>query len=105
MEQLRMRLAYTIDPLTRVTLAGDVITLYSQLAYFGTTKRGDELTRKLVQCILRLPNHSGLIFNVQWGKTLLEDGGDHLPVVVDRPLTMTNPYRRFAVWDGGWRTS
>ena len=44
---------------------------------FSTTKRGDELTRTLIQGILRLANHCGFLFNFQWGKTM-RDGADHL---------------------------
>ena len=44
---------------------------------FSTTKRGDELTRTLIQRVLRLPNRSGFMFNFQWGKTM-RDGADHL---------------------------
>ena len=44
---------------------------------FETTKRGDELSRTLIQRILRLPNLIGFLFNFQWGKTM-RDGADHL---------------------------
>ena len=44
---------------------------------FETTKRGDELSRTLIQHILRLPNLSGFLLNFQWGKTM-KDGADHL---------------------------
>ena len=56
-----------------MALAGDV-ALFT--VAFNTTKRGDE-TRTLIQRILRLPNHSGLLFNFQWGKTMRCDA-DHL---------------------------
>ena len=42
-----------------------------------TMKRGDELSRTLIQRILRLPNLSGFLFNFQRGKTM-RDGADHL---------------------------
>ena len=44
------------------------------------TKRGDELSRTLIQRILRLPNLSGFLFNFQWGETM-RDGADHLILV------------------------
>ena len=47
---------------------------------FGTTKRGDELTRTLIERILRLPNDSGFILNFHWGKTL-RSGADHIMTV------------------------
>lgn len=43
---------------------------------FGCTKRGDELRRKLIQRILRLPNGSGLLFNFKWRNTM-RDGADY----------------------------
>ena len=42
-----------------------------------TMKHGDELSRTLIQRILRLPNLSGFLFNFQWGKTM-RDGADPL---------------------------
>ena len=44
---------------------------------FKTTKRGDELSRTLIQGILRLPNLNGFLFNFQWSKTM-RDGADRL---------------------------
>ena len=44
---------------------------------FDTTKRGDKLSRALIQFNLRLPNLSGFLFNLQWGKTMT-DGANHL---------------------------
>ena len=37
---------------------------------FRTTKRGDELSRTLIQRILRLPHESGLIFSFSVGEKL-----------------------------------
>ena len=71
---LRARLQCTSDPYTRVVLARD-LALFT--VAFKTTKRGDELSRTLIERILRLPNHSGFLFNFQWGKTM-RDGADHL---------------------------
>lgn len=71
---MRINLQRTRDPLERITLARD-IALFT--VAFGSTKRGDELSRTLIQRILRLPNDSGLLFNFQWGKTM-RDGADHL---------------------------
>ena len=50
---IRTRMHYTSNTTERVILAWD-IALYA--VAFPTTKRGDELTRTLIQRILRLPN-------------------------------------------------
>ena len=71
---MRTRMHCTSNTTERVILARD-IALYA--VAFRTTKRGDELSRTLIQRILRLPNESGLLFNFQWGKTM-RDGADHL---------------------------
>ena len=71
---LRARPQCTSDPYTRVVLARD-LALFT--VAFETTKRGDELSRTLIQRIRRLPNLSGFLFNFQWGKTM-RDGADHL---------------------------
>ena len=71
---LRARLQCTFDPYTRVVLARD-LTLFT--VAFETKKRGDKLSRTLIQHILRLPNLSGFLFNIQWGKTM-KDGANHL---------------------------
>ena len=71
---LQARLQGTVDKVEKLTLARN-IALFT--VAFGTTKRGDELTRTLTQRILRLPNHCGFLFNFQWGKTM-RDGADHL---------------------------
>ena len=71
---LRARLQCTSDPYTRVVLARD-LALFT--VAFETTKRGDELSRTLIQRILRLPNLSGFLFDFQWGKTM-RDRADHL---------------------------
>ena len=47
---------------------------------FSTTKRGDGLSRTLLERILRLPNGCGFLFNFQWGKTM-RDGADYLMTV------------------------
>ena len=69
----RARLQCTSDPYTRVVLARD-LALFT--VAFKTTKRGDELSRMLIQRILRLPNLSGFLFNFQWDKAM-RDGADH----------------------------
>ena len=70
---LRACLQCASDPYTRVALAR-VLALFT--VAFKTTKRGDELSRTLIQGTLRLPNLSGFLFNFQWGKTM-RDGADH----------------------------
>ena len=77
---MRSKLHSTVSILERVTLARDIAFL--AVAFSTTTKRGAALTNTLIQRVLRLPNKSGLPFNVQWGKTL-RDGADHLISVPD----------------------
>lgn len=74
---LTARLQWILDPTERVILARN-IALFT--VAFSTTKRGDELTRTLIQRILRLPNKAGFVFNFQWGKTM-RDGSDQLLTV------------------------
>ena len=50
---MRTRVHYTSNTTERVILARD-IALYA--VAFRTTKRGDDLSRTLIQRILRLPN-------------------------------------------------
>ena len=63
---LRAQLQCTSDPYTRVVLARD-LALFT--VDFEITKCGDELSRMLIQRILRLPNLGQFLFNFQWGKT------------------------------------
>ena len=63
---LRARLHCTSDPYTRVVLA-QILTLFT--VAFETTKRGDELSRTLVQRILRLRNLSWFLLNFRRSKT------------------------------------
>ena len=63
-----------IDPYTCVVLARD-LALFT--VAFETTKHGDELSRTLIQRILKLPSLSGFLSNFQRGKTM-RDGADHL---------------------------
>lgn len=74
---MQVRLRSTGSLIERITLARD-IAFFTVL--FSTTKRGDELTRTLIQRILRLPNRSGLMFNFQFGKTQ-RDGADHIVTI------------------------
>ena len=104
---LRARLQGTVDLAERLTLARN-IALFT--VAFSTTKRGDELTRTLIQRILRLPNHCGFLLNFQWGKTM-RDGADHLLTIpYDAQHADTCPVRaierwievgNFAGWDMG----
>lgn len=71
---MQLRLHSTSSPYKRVVLARDIAFF---TVAFSTTKRGAELTSTLVQRVLRLPNHCGLMFNFQWGKTQ-RDGADHI---------------------------
>ena len=48
---------------------------------FEITRRGDELSCTLIECILRSPNLSEFLFNFLWGK-IMRDGADHLVSVV-----------------------
>ena len=65
---MRARLCCTEDPYTRALPARD-IALFT--VAFRTTKRGDKLSRTIIQRILRLSNECGLLFNFQWGETLV----------------------------------
>ena len=85
---LRARLQCTSDLYTRVVLARD-LALFT--VAFETTKRGDELSRTLIQRILRIPNLSGFLFNFQWGKTM-RDVADHL--ILFRSHTTTIVWQR-----------
>ena len=71
---LGARLQCKSDRYTRVGLARD-LALFT--VAFETTKRGGDLSRTLIQRILRLLNLSGFLFNFQWGKTM-SGGTDHL---------------------------
>ena len=72
-----LHLRCTQDPYDRAVLARG-IALFT--VAFSTLKRGDGLSRTLIQRILRLPNECGFLFNFQWGKTM-RDGADHLMTV------------------------
>ena len=74
---MTLRIRNTQDPYDRIVLARD-IALFT--VAFSTLKRGDGLSRTLIQRILRLPNECGFLFNFQWGKTM-RDGADHLMTV------------------------
>ena len=74
---LRARLHCTFDSYTRVVLARD-LALFT--VAFETTKRGGELSRTLIQRILRPPNLSEFLLYFHWGKTM-KDGADHLTTV------------------------
>ena len=102
---MRTRMHYTSNTTERVLLARDIV-LYA--VAFRTTKHGDELSRILIQRILRLPNESGPLFNFQWGKTM-RDGADHLLIntydnqsLTICPVRAIEQYiqiRTAAVWD------
>ena len=64
----------TQDPYDRIGLARD-IALFT--VAFSTLKRGDRLSRTLLQQILRLPNECVFLFDFQWGETM-RDGADYL---------------------------
>ena len=62
-------------------------------AALSTTKRGDRLSRTLIQRILRLPNECGFLVNFQRGKTM-RGGADHLMTVeYDTKRMTTCPVR------------
>lgn len=75
---MQLKLKSASSPYERVVLARDIAFF---TVAFSMTKRGAELTNTLVQRVLRLPNHSGLMFNCQWGKTQ-RDGADHILTVL-----------------------
>ena len=74
---MTLRIRCTHDPYDRKVLARD-IALFT--VAFSTTKRGDGLSRTLIQRILRLPNECGFLFDFQWGKTM-RGGANHLMTV------------------------
>ena len=82
---MTLRIRCTQDSYDRTVLARD-ITLFT--VSFSTLKRGDGLSRTLIQRILRLPNECGFLFNFQWGTTM-RDGADHLMTVEydTKPMT------------------
>ena len=85
-----LRLRCTQDPYDRVVWARD-IALFT--VAFSTLKRGDGLSRTLIQRVLRLPNECGFLFNFQWGKTM-RDGANHLMTVeYDTKRMTTCPIR------------
>ena len=87
---MTLRLRCTQDPHDREVLARDIAL--STVA-FSTLKRGDGLSRTLIQRILRLPNKCGFLFSFQWGKTM-RDGADHLMTVeYDTKRMITCPIR------------
>ena len=92
---MRARLQGTNDLAEKVMLARNIAIF---AVTFSTTKRGDELTRALVQRILRLPNHCGLTFNFQWGKTM-RDGADHSITIPYNEIHLdTYPIRAVEQW-------
>ena len=87
---MTLRLRCTQDPYDRAVLARD-IALFT--VAFSTLKRGDGLSRTLIQRIVRLPNECGFLFNFQWRKTM-RDGVDHLMTVeYDTKRMTTCPIR------------
>ena len=87
---MTLRIRCTQDPYDRIVFDRD-IALFT--VAFSTLKRGDGLSRTLIQRILRLPNECGFLFNFQWGKTM-RDGTDHLKTVeYDTKRMTTCPIR------------
>ena len=103
MRPMPQELRATMDPV-QVLLARN-IALFT--VAFSTTKRGDELTRTLIQRVLRLPNRSGFMFNFQWGETM-RDGADHLITIpLEEGNLATCPIRAVGPWiavgtNAGW---
>ena len=85
---LRARLQFTSDPCTRGVHARD-LALFT--VSFETTKRGDELSRTLIQRILRISNLSGFLFNFQWGKTMRDGADDLIWVAYNQECLATCP--------------
>ena len=87
---MALHIRCTQDPYDRVIFARN-IALFT--VAFNTLKRGDGLSRILIQRILRLPNECGFLFSFQWGKTM-RDGADHLMTVeYDTKRITTCPIR------------
>ena len=79
-------------PLRYDVFARNTVALFTIV--FSTTKRGDGLSRRLIQRILMLPNDEcDFLFNFQWGKTM-RDCADHLMTVeYDTSCMATCPIR------------
>ena len=87
---MTLHIRCTQDPYDRVVFARD-IALFT--VAFNTLKRGDGLSRTLIQRISRLPNECGFLFDFQWGKTML-DGADYLMTIeYDTKRMTTCPIR------------
>ena len=80
----------TQDPYDRVVFARN-IALFT--VAFNTLKRGDGLSRTLIQRILRLPNECDFLFNFQWGKTIRDDADHLMTVEYDTKRMTTCPIR------------
>ncbi|CAM9633616.1 unnamed protein product [Laminaria digitata] len=92
---MQQELRATINPLQKLRLARN-IALFTVV--FSTTKRGDELTRTLIQRMLILPNRCAFMSNFQWGKTL-RDGADHLITIPYEQVRLaTCPIRAVEQW-------
>ena len=87
---MTLRIRYKQDPYDRIILVRD-IALFT--VAFSTLKRGDGLSRTLIQRMLRLLNECGFLFNFQWGKTM-RNGAYHLMTVeYDAKRITTCPVR------------
>ena len=64
---MALRIRCTQDPYDRIVFTRD-IALFT--VAFSILKRGDGLSRTLIQRILRLPNECSFLFNLLWGKTM-----------------------------------
>ena len=87
---MTLRIRCTQDPYDRVAFARD-IALFT--VAFSTLKRGDGLSRTLIQRILRLPNECGFLLNFQWRKPMRDGAGHLMTVENDTKRTTTCPIR------------
>lgn len=84
------RLQLSSDVTERLILARDIATF---TVAFSTTIRQNELTRMLIQRMLRLPNHGGFLCNFQWGKTMGDGADQLLTMPYDDEFILTCPVR------------
>ena len=87
---MTLRIRCIQDPYDRIGFARGIILF---TVAFSTLKRGDGLSRTLIQRIIRLPNECGFLFDFQWEKTI-RDGADYLMTVeYDTKRMTTCPIR------------
>ena len=88
--RMTLRIQRTHDPYDRIVLVRDIALF---MVAFSTTKRGDVLSRTLIQRILQLPNECGFLFIFQWGKSMRDDVDHLMTIEYDTKCMTTCPIR------------